>query len=340
MRIAVDAMGGDYAPSVVMKGAAAALNDFQDIKIVLVGALEKISFYLERHGLAGHPRVRLVNADEVIEMCEPSTNAIRSKKNSSITVCARLVSDGEADAVVSAGHTGAAVAATHVLMRTLPGIERPAIATYLPGINGRVVLIDAGANTDCKPHHLAQFALMGEAYFRFSSGVKRPSIGLLSVGGEDKKGNELTRETFKILSQMPINFVGNVEGHDVFFNTADVIVCDGFVGNVLLKSCESLAGATMHWIKDVFTRNPVRKTGAMLARNAFRDLKAIGNYEEYGGAPLLGLKGICIIGHGASSPKAVRNAIKVASEMIKFGLNDILSQRIAESGVGTVKEHQ
>lgn len=338
MRIAVDAMGGDFAPAAVIGGTARALNDFPDIEIVLVGHLQKIAYHLEKYNISAHPRVRLVHAEDVIEMSEPSTAALRSKKKSSMTVAAQIVSEGEADAVVSAGHTGAAVAATKVIVRTMPGVERPAIAAILPGITGKSILVDAGANTDCKPQHLAQFAVMGEAYYQMAFGVKEPRIGLLSVGGEDVKGNELTKETFKLLAKAPINFIGNVEGSDVFINTADVIVCDGFVGNVLLKSSESLASATMHWIKDVFTRNAFRKTGAILARNAFKDLKAIGDSDEYGGAPLIGLNGVCIIGHGASSQWAVRNAIKVAGEFVKGRINDRILQKITQAGLVIEKQ--
>lgn len=333
MKIAVDAMGGDYAPSAVIKGVAAALHDFPDVEIVLVGHLQKLSFYLEKYGISSHSRLSRVHAEEVIEMGEPSTTALRSKRNSSITVAANLVSKGEADAIVSAGHTGAAVAATTVIVKTLPGIERPAIATVMPASEGRFILIDAGANTDCKARNLAQFAVMAEAYSHFAFGLPNPRIGLLSVGEEDVKGNDLTKETFKLLSGMPVNFIGNVEGNDIFSKKADVIVCDGFVGNVLLKASESLAMATISWMKDAFAKNAFRKTGAILARNAFRDLKAIGDFEEYGGAPLLGLKGICIIGHGSSSHKAVKNAIKVAHESIKFGINERIMQRISESGI-------
>lgn len=333
MKIAVDAMGGDYAPSIVIDGVASALREYPELDIVLVGHLERIGFYLEKHKLTNHPNLSLVHAEEVVEMGEPSTTALRAKKNSSVTVAAGLLKDGEAEALVTAGHTGAAVATTTVKVRTLPGIERPAIGALMPSVDGHFIVIDAGANTDCRPKNLAQFALMGEAYYKFAFGVESPKIGLLSVGEEDVKGNDLTKETFKLLSKMPIDFVGNIEGHDVFMKKADVVVCDGFVGNVLLKSSESLAAATMHWLKDVFKKNPVRMTGALLARNAFRDLKAISNFEEFGGAPLLGLKKICVIGHGSSTPKAVKNAIRVANEFIKFGINEKITQRITESGI-------
>ncbi len=339
MKIAVDAMGGDYAPAEIMEGVALALHEFRetkelnDLEIILVGHRDKLAYYLEKYHLANNPKVHLHHADSVVEMSDSSTAALRGKKDSSITAAAMLASKGEADGIVSAGHTGAAVAATTVKVRTLPGIERPAIATIMPAFHGRFILVDAGANTDCKPRNLAQFALMGEAYSRFAFGLKNPRIGLLSVGDEDVKGNDLTRETFKLLSEMPINFIGNIEGNDVFQMTADVVVCDGFVGNVLLKSSESLAQAMMGWLSEAFKKNAFRKTGAILARNAFRELKAIGDFEEYGGAPLLGLKSVCIIGHGSSSKKAVKNAIKVAGEFIRFGIGKRITERIEESGL-------
>ena len=307
MKIAVDAMGGDYAPGVVIEGVLLALQEIPGLQLVLVGHQEKLSFYLEKAGLINHPQVELVHAEQVVEMSDHSTDSIRSKKHSSITVCADLVKAGRADAIVSAGHTGAAVAATKVRLRTLEGVDRPALATAMPAVGGKNILIDVGANTDCTPMNLAQFAVMGELYAQLTFGLESPRIGLLSVGGEDVKGNDLTKEVFKILSNMPINFVGNVEGHDIFHkSTCDVIVCDGFTGNSILKASEGLARATYHWLKEAFTRNPIRQTGAFLAKEAFRDLKKISDSEEFGGAPLLGIRGVCIIGHGASSPKAIR----------------------------------
>ena len=335
MRIAVDAMGGDYAPAAIIEGIALAVNDFPQIKdMVIVGHLGKISFYLEKYGLARHPRVSQVHAEEVVEMSDPSTAVLRGKKKSSMTVCAELLRDGRVDAVVSAGHTGAAVASTKVLVRTLPGVERPAIAAILPCAQGHFILVDAGANTDCKPIHLAQFAIMGEAYSRFVFGIDRPRIGLLSVGGEDVKGNDLTKEAFKTLSKMPFNFIGNVEGNTIFEGATDVVVCDGFIGNVVLKGAEGLAKAVMHWIKDAFGKDPIRRTGAILAKNAFRDLKAVGDADEFGGAPLLGINGVCIIGHGASSPRAVRNAIRGAAESGSNGINELIVKRVNDYGVG------
>ena len=333
MKIAIDAMGGDFAPSVVIEGTAQALKKNSDFEAVLVGHTDKMAPYLEQFGLVDHPRVSIVHAEDVVEMGEPSTIALRAKKKSSITVAADLVAKGKADAVVSAGHTGASVAATKVKIRTMPGIERPAIATIMPAKGGHFILTDAGANTDCKPENLAQFAIMAEAYSRLTFGIKEPKIGLLSVGEEDAKGNELTKETFKILSKMPINFIGNIEGNDMFNKKADVVVCDGFVGNVVLKNSEGLAKTIMYWLKESFTKKLIRKIGAMLAKGAFHDLKALSDKDEYGGAPLLGLKKPCIIGHGSSSPKAVCNAIRVAGEFVKANINESIAQKITDSNL-------
>lgn len=337
MKIAVDAMGGDYAPGVVMQAVSELLQEDRDknIEIVLVGHLEKLSYYIEKYGLKPSPRLEFVHAETVVEMADLSTASIRSKKNSSITVCAGLVAEGRAAGVVSAGHTGAAVAASTVKMRMAKGVDRPCIATVMPraGGKGNWILADAGANTDCNPMNLAQFAVMGEMYAKVALGRENPTIGLLSVGGEDCKGNDLTKEAFKILSKMPINFIGNVEGHDTFTGDCDVVICDGFVGNTVLKSSESLAKATVQWLKEAFTRNAVRKAGALLAKEAFAELKKHGDFEEYGGAPLIGLNGVCIIGHGVSSPKAIKNAIRVAHTFVEQKVPEVVSSRIYECGV-------
>ena len=335
MKIAVDAMGGDFAPAVVIEAVATALKELPDVEILLVGNLPKIQYHLEKVRLKESPRLSFVHAEEVVEMGEPSTNAVRSKKHSSITVCAELVKAGKADGIVSAGHTGAAVAATKVRLRMVPGVERPALAALLPAIGGKFILVDAGANTDCEPLNLAQFAVMGELYSKFFLGIENPRIGLLSVGGEDVKGNALTKETFKILSKMPINFIGNVEGHDLFNLGADVVVCDGFSGNVVLKSVESISHAIGYWLKEALMKNVFRKAGAVLAQNAFKELKNVSNYEEYGGAPLLGINGVCIIGHGASTAKAVVSAIRVADGFARNALPELISKRVAECGIAT-----
>ncbi|HJO92040.1 MAG TPA: phosphate acyltransferase PlsX [Victivallales bacterium] len=331
MRIAIDAMGGDYAPESVIDGTIDALNEYDGFDVTVVGNLAELKPYVERYELDRHPRVKLVHAEQVINMDDTSTASIRAKKHSSVTIASEIVGKGEADALVTIGHTGAAVAATKVRMRTLPGVERPAIAVILPTKNGHSILLDAGANVDCKPENLAQFAVMGEIYSKLLLGVRHPKIGLLSVGDEDIKGNDVTKEAFKLLSKMPINFVGNVEGCDIFGEDVDVVVCDGFVGNAILKSCEGMSKAAMHWLKKAFTKNPFRITTAILAQKAFAELKEMGDKETYGGAPLIGINGICIIGHGASSPKAVKNAIKVAADLIKKDMNDEILRRLKES---------
>jgi glycerol-3-phosphate acyltransferase PlsX len=331
MRIAVDAMGGDYAPAVVIEGITAALHDFPEYELTVVGHLGKLSYYLEKYGIEDHPRIKKVHAEQAVEMSDPSTAVLRAKKHSSMTECARLLKDGQVEAIVSAGHTGAAVASTKVIVRTLPGVDRSMIATSMPGLSGRFVMADSGATVDCTPLNLAQFAVMGEVYAKYLFGIDKPSIGLLSVGGEEGKGNELTKEVFKILSEMPINFIGNVEGNTIFQNAADVVVCDGFIGNAMLKCAEGISKATMMLMKDIFTKTPARMTGALLSRNAFRELKSFGDPDDLGGAPLLGINGICIIAHGSANSKAIRNAIKTAGESIKFGINDKIVSRIAET---------
>ena len=333
MRIAVDAMGGDYTPATSLEAVVEALEMYPDVDILYVGHKEKLAYYMEKMRVKESDRLKIVHAETVVEMGEPSTTAIKSKKDSSITVCATLVAQKMADGVVSPGHTGAAVAASKVRMRMVPGVDRPCIGSIMPNVTGKWILADAGGNTDCTPLNLAQFAVMGEQYAKYGLGIKNPTIGLLSVGGEDAKGNELTKATFKILSRMPINFIGNVEGHDTFMGGCDVVVCDGFVGNVLLKSAESLAMATFQWINKAFRKNALRMTGALLAKDAFREINAVSNFEEYGGAPLLGLNGICIIGHGSSTPKAIRNAIRVANEFAIAKVPEQISNRIYECGV-------
>ena len=337
MKIAVDAMGGDYAPGVVVEGLAIALTDFPEYDFVLVGHAEKLVFYLEKYGIAGHPRVTVVHAPSVCEMSEPSAISLRAKRDSSITVCARLLKEKKVDAMVTPGHTGATVAATKVLVRTLPGIDRPALAASLPAREGRFILMDAGANPDCTPVNLVQFAVMGEIYAQYLFHLERPRVGLLSVGGEDIKGCELTKESFRLLEDVPINFIGNVEADVVFEGASDVLISDGFSGNVLLKGVEGLAKSTMFWLKRVLTKNALRIVGAILAKNAFRELKAFGDADDIGGAPLLGINGICIIGHGSSSPKAVRNAIRVAGECVTFGLNERIVAKINEAGCTTAE---
>ncbi|MCK5803414.1 MAG: phosphate acyltransferase PlsX [Lentisphaeria bacterium] len=335
--IAVDAMGGDFAPRAVVEGAAESLDLLEgDFDILLVGAEEQVRDELERVGKAGSARIRVVDASESIGMGESPASAVRSKKKASINVAVDLVKGGEANAVVSAGNTGAAVAASVLKLRVLPGVERPGIATVFPSPNGHFVLLDVGSNIDCKPSHLVQYAIMGDIYEREVLGTENPRIGLLNIGDETGKGNELTREAFALLDKVRgINFIGNVEGHDLFGGGVDVVVCDGFVGNVVLKASESLAHAIQEILKRNLFKNPLRVLGAFLSRNAYRELKQACDSAEFGGVPLLGINGVCIIGHGASGPKAIRNGIRVALECIDHCVNEHIVEALSKHGTDT-----
>jgi phosphate acyltransferase len=321
--IAVDVMGGDFGPRPLVEGVGQALDLLPDAgPLLLVGDETVVRHELARLGKENDPRLTLVHADSVVAMDDPATSALRGKAGASITVAVDLVKKGQAAAVFSAGHTGASVAASVIKLRMLPGIDRPGIAAALPTPMGRFLLLDAGANVDAKPEHLLHYAVMGNMYSRHLLGVAHPRVGLLSVGTENEKGNELTKAAFKLLQTAPhLHFVGNVEGHDLFEGKVDVVICDGFVGNVVLKSCESLAKAIVHILKEKLTQNVMRKFGAMLSYGAFRELKQLGDHEEQGGALLLGVNGVVVIGHGSSSPKAVRNAIRVAREFIQHDVN-------------------
>jgi len=329
MKIALDGMGGDWAPANPVSGAIEAIRRCPQIeKLYLVGREAELKAEIDRHGPAS-ARIEIVPASQVVEMGDSAIDSVRRKKDSSISRAVDLIRRGDAQAVVSAGHTGAAVAAAAVRLRTLPGVVRPGIATVLPTQTNLFVLIDAGANIDAKPVHLGQYAIMGATYSEHVLGYKNPSVGLMSIGTEEVKGNDLTREAFKLLSALPINFRGNIEGHDLFEKPVEVVVTDGFVGNVMLKTTESIAAAMIHWLKDELSQNPLRKFGAVLARGAFREIRRRTNYEEYGGSPLLGVDGICIIAHGASTPLAITNAIRVAAESISHDLNPHIVERIA-----------
>jgi glycerol-3-phosphate acyltransferase PlsX len=328
MKIALDAMGGDFGPPNAVGGAVLALKEYRYInKLFLVGDTPKIEAELKKHG-CNDRRIEIFHATQVVEMSDSAIDAVRRKKDSSVSRAVDLVKKGEAAAIVSAGHTGAAVAATTIKLRTLPGVDRPGIAALIPSETNLFVLIDAGANSDARAEHLLQYAIMGSVYSRHVLGYKNPQIGLMSIGGEDVKGSELTKEVFKMLKQSSLNFRGNVEGHDLFDDPVEVVVCDGFVGNVILKTCESVAGAVFKWLKHELTRNKVRMTGAYLARNAFRTIKKKLNYEEYGGMPLLGVNGICIIAHGASTPLAIKNALRVAAESIEHQVNPHIVEEV------------
>ena len=319
MKIALDAMGGDTAPEPTVAGAVRAARELP-LEIVLVGPQQAIEQQLRRY--PNHPsNLSIVHAPDVIAMDEPPAASIRKKRDSSIGVGAQLMREQRVDAFVSAGNTGAVVAASTLLAGLLPGIERPGIAIVLPGVKGDTLLIDVGANIDPKPLHLLQYALMGDAYLRCVQGRPRPTVGLLNVGEEEGKGTDFSKETYALLETSGLNFVGNVEGHDIFSGEFDVIVCDGFAGNVALKTAESLAHAINVLLKRSLMMSPITRLGAWLARDAFRQLRKEIDYAEHGGAPLLGVAGVTIIAHGASSAKAIKNAIRVAYDAVRGELN-------------------
>jgi glycerol-3-phosphate acyltransferase PlsX len=329
MRIAVDAMGGDFAPREIVRGAIEAARKVSAVShLFLVGDEARIRAELTDASLP--PNVEIVHASESIGMEEPPALAVRRKRDSSINRAMDMVKKGDADAMVSAGNTGAVVVSATLKLRTLEGVVRPAIATVLPTQDRPLVLIDAGANTDCDPQLLVQFAAMGSVYSEVILGCSEPVVGLVSIGGEESKGNEITKETFKFLDESPLNFRGNVEGHDVFRGETDVAVCDGFVGNIILKTSESVAHAIGHWLKREFKRNPIRLLGAALLGGALRSLKRRMDPELYGGAPLLGVRGVCIITHGASTALAILHAVRVASESVHHNLNQAIIARIAQ----------
>jgi len=328
MRIALDAMGGDFGPKNNVEGAVLASKEYRHIeKIFLVGDAMAIGAELKRIGYQDQ-RIEIFHASEVVDMHESAAKAVRQKKDSSISRAIDLVKNGSAQAVVSAGHTGAAVAASVLKLRTLKGIERPAVACIMPTENGVFVLIDAGANPDSTPENLLQFGIMGSVFSEQVLGNKSPKVALLSIGEEDVKGNDITKEAFKVLKTSSLNFQGNIEGRALYESPADVVVCDGFTGNVVLKTSESIAYAIFGWLRRELNSGLVRKLGARLARGAFRDIYKKTNAEEYGGMPLLGVNGVCIIAHGSSSPVAIKNAIRVAAESVQQDLNPHILRKI------------
>jgi glycerol-3-phosphate acyltransferase PlsX len=320
MKIAVDAMGGDHGPAVVVEGAIAAVREFGS-SVILVGDRQAVEAEIDRLG-AHSLGVEVRHASEVVGMAESPSLALRRKRDSSLRVAAELVRDGKAAAFISAGNTGAAMAISMFVIGVLRGIDRPAIAAVLPSLRGFTVLIDAGANVTPKPWHLFQFAIMGHVYARDILGLERPRVGLLSVGEEEGKGNDLTREAYDLLKESRLNFIGNIEGRDIYNGQCDVIVTDGFTGNVSLKISESLAEMVGAMIREELTRDLRSKVGAALAVPAFDRFRRRVDYTEMGGAPLLGIDGAAIICHGASPVKAIKNAVRVAAEWAKAGLNE------------------
>lgn len=324
--IAVDAMGTDRAPRPEIEGAQLAVRK-HDVEVLLVGREEQLRAEL---GPNPNPRIRIVNATEVISMEEKAAAAVKSKRDSSMRIGLRLVRDGAAQGFVSAGNTGAAMATAKIVLGGIPGVDRPALAAVFPTAKGTpCLMLDVGANVDCKPQNLEQFAVMGEIYYRATFGHERPRVGILSVGEEESKGNDLTRSAYPLLKQLALNFVGNVEGRDLYNGQVEVIVCDGFIGNVALKVSEGLVSTVTAMLRSYIEANWTRKLGYLMARGAFKEFKTRLDYSDIGGAPLLGVKGVCIVGHGSSNATAIKNAILVAAEAAERGVNHIIEQELA-----------
>jgi phosphate acyltransferase len=334
MRIVVDVMGGDHGSGVVIDGVKAALQarGQEGIRqIFLVGNEAEIKARLGK-AQDCDPRLEVVHASEVLTMEEKPVVGLRKKRDCSIARAVELVKEGKADAVISPGNTGGVVAAATLRLRPLPGVDRPGIAAVIPAPDNDFVLLDAGANIECRPRHLLHYAIMGSLYSRHILGYKNPRVGLLSVGTEEVKGNELTLEAYKLCRQINgINFIGNVEGHDLFANRVDVVVCDGFVGNIVLKTCEGLAKGFFNWLKRELTKAPHRAIGAFLAQAAFRTIKRRVDPDNIGGAPLLGLNGAVMIAHGSASAMAIMNAIRITSEALSHHLTEHIQQEVAQA---------
>jgi glycerol-3-phosphate acyltransferase PlsX len=326
--IAVDAMGGDHAPRPEVEGSVLAARQF-GVRILLVGQPAELRRELAKHSVKGLS-VEIVPATEVITMTDSPTVAFRKKKDSSAHVAARLVRQGQADGMTSAGNTGAVMTVARFVLGTLPSVQRPALAAQLPTSRGGVaVLLDVGANVDSKVAHLVQFAVMGEIYYRLIFGVRRPKVALLSIGEEEMKGNELITEVHPRLKELPLNFVGNVEGRELFSGNVNVVVCDGFTGNVALKVSEGAAQQIILLLKKALQSTMASKVGSLLSRSAYREFRKSIDYSEHGGAPLLGVRGVTVIGHGGSNANAIKNAVRVATEMARARLNERIEQELS-----------
>lgn len=330
--IAVDAMGGDVAPRHVVDGALAAARHF-DLGVLLVGPTDIVEAELARHGDIDRGRVRLIAATDVVAMKDAPAAALRRKPRASIAVAAEAVARGEAAALFSAGHTGATVVAAHNAFGMLPGVDRPALAVTIPTRRHPAILLDVGATVECRPHHLLQFAVMGSVYARVSLGLSSPRVGLLSIGEEETKGNELTREAHRLLKASSLGFIGNVEARDVYSGDADVIVCDGFTGNVALKISEGLVDTVEALLSEELSSTFAMRVGSLLIRRALRHFRRRVDYSEYGGAPLLGVAGVAIVGHGRSSALAVRNAIAMAYRFASGRFIERIEREIAAATV-------
>lgn len=327
MKIALDAMGGDHAPAVVVEGAVRAATEY-GAEILLVGREAAVAPLLARAGGA-HPNIELVDAPEVVSMDDQPAQAVRRKRGASLVVCAELVKQGQAQALVSAGNTGAGMVVSTLTLGRIPGIDRPAVAIVLPNRTGLTVLLDAGANVDVSPHCLQQFAIMGSIYSKELLGVPEPRVGLLNIGEEEGKGNDQVKEAYPLLKQAPIRFIGNCEGRDLLTGHVDVAVCDGFVGNVTLKVSEGVADFFFNFIRDELSRRPLLQLPAAMLKPVFTRMKRRTDYRERGGAPLLGVNGVCIICHGSSNAVAIANAVRTAGEAVRHGIIDKIRQQVA-----------
>ncbi len=326
--IALDAMGGDSAPRAEVEGAILAAREL-DVRVLLVGIEATVRQELARHKVKSLP-IEVVNATEVVTMKDSPSQAFRRKKDSSVHVAAKLVRSGQADGMVSAGNTGAVMTIARFILGTLPSVDRPALAAAMPTAKGTpVVLLDVGANVDSKPEQIEQFAVMGEIYYRTIFGTKRPRVGLLSIGEEEMKGNELTREASNLIKQTSLNFIGNVEGRDVYAGVVDVIVCDGFIGNIALKISEGLVEHVGGMLKKAIKSRLSSQLGYVLAKSAFDDFRKKTDYAEYGGAPLLGVRGTAVIGHGRSNGNAIKNAIRVAAGLCRSKANETIDRELS-----------
>lgn len=328
MKIVVDAMGGDFAPENVIQGVIDSLKE-NDATIVLVGPEDIVKKELSKYQYPMN-RIEIVHADEVVGMHESGTVTLRQKKNSSIAVGIKLLKDPEYDAFISAGNTGAVVAASTVFLRMLPGVERPAIGTVIPTLKNPAFLIDAGANTDAKPQHLLHSGMLARVYVREVLGVQNPTVGMVNIGEEESKGTGFAKETYKLLEEKLPNFIGNIEANEIYTGKCDCIVCDGFVGNIVLKVTEGLLESTAKLVKREVKKDFLAIIGALLMKPALRKIKKLADYSEYGGAPLLGVNGLVMIGHGRSSPKAIKNAIRATIREIEHDLIDEMIKTVSE----------
>ncbi len=336
LTIALDAMGGDHAPKAEVEGAIRAASEL-DVRVILVGQEEVVRQELAKHSRANALPIEVRNAAEVITMEDSAAKVVRAKKNSSIHVAARLVRDGEAQGFVSAGNTGAVMAISKMVQGMIRGVQRPALASAFPTLKGTpVVVVDVGANVDSTPAMLAQFAVMGEIYSRYIFKIRSPRVGLLSIGEEEHKGNDLTRGATPLFKSLPLRFIGNVEGRDIYSGLADVVVCDGFIGNVALKVSEGLVEMLQSMLRESLEATVTRKLGYVLSKEAYRDFRKRVDYAEYGGAPLLGVKGVSIICHGRSNANAIKNAIRVAAEFAHSRINEKIEAELDHTAASKV----